>query len=137
MKINAKLTLLFNSEGLHIQVYDDDSCIQFLDLELNEKQTCDALSRLGHCEVKNAEVYNLNHVGKIREENKLEFQMPNDVDYTNRKEIAVQIAKEKCPVGWKPSCYFGSRDSFFYKNKEEWARTRIYRWVAKQENEEE
>ena len=45
-RVNGGITLLFNSDGLHIQLHDKDSCITFADVQLTQKQTCQAMARL-------------------------------------------------------------------------------------------
>ena len=64
-------------------------------------------------------------------ENKtFEFKIPNDIGYgENRKAIAIQTAKHKCPIGWTPDEGFSSQGSFFSKNGQDYAKTTIRRWV--------
>ena len=130
MKINGKITLLFNEDGLNIEVHDDDAVITFLEIQLNQKQTCQALSRLSYTECQEVEVRNLDHVGKIRERQGFIFEMPKS-DWNTRQEIAANKALELCPEGWIPDIYFGSQDSFFAENNVEYARTSMSRWIER------
>lgn len=133
MKINAKITLLFNEDGLHIEVEDDKAVIRFLDIHMTPEQTCKVLSRHANVEVESCEVNGLDHVGMKREQKEWIFQMPPGIDFMNRKETATFIAINQCPEGWTPSTYFGSQASFFHKDGAMFARTHIYRWVLKEE----
>lgn len=129
MKINAKISILFSREGLRIEVYDEKARIQFLEVSLNEQQTCEALSRLANTEC-TAEVYDLDKVGKIRESLPFEFEMPEGVLHQQKKDIACAVADRLCPEDWTPSNYYGSQNSFFKRDGKEYARTTIYRWVS-------
>lgn len=134
MKINAKIDLLFNSDGLHIVIYDDDANVQFVDAQLSPQQTVDALSRLGRTPIASCEVRGLDRVGKVAEHQQFEFQMPARV-YNGRKSLAADTVRKLCPDGWEPVTRFGSQNSFFDRDGEVWARTTIWRWVDKPESE--
>jgi len=134
-KINAQISLLFNREGLHLQVFDNDANVQFLEIYLNQDQTCDALSRLARTKCMKCEVNHLDKVGLVREMEKLEFEIPSDsyLENRNRHNTACEIAKKVCPKGWTPELYFDSQDSFFFKDNKTFAKTSRYRWVKKDE----
>lgn len=54
MKINAKISLLFNEGGLNIEIVDEASwCVLFRG-RMNERQTCAALSRIARTDVEHA-----------------------------------------------------------------------------------
>jgi len=135
MKINAKVTVLFDRDGLRIEVYDQDSCTQFLNLQLSPEQTCDALSRLAHTECQEAEVMNLDRVGKVREVRGLEFPYLSSVGHRNR-EAAIEECKRICPEGWTPMLSFNSQNTFFEVDGFQWARTSICRWVDRLEKDQ-
>ena len=131
MKINAKITLLINQDGLHLTMDDDDAVICFLDVRLTPQQTVEALSRLAHvpCE---CEVRGLNLVGKKRLSQKLSFEFAAGHSYgEERQKLATSKAKEVCPEGWKPDTYFGSQNSFSYNHDTgvTTAHTTAYKWV--------
>ena len=129
MKINAAITLLFSEDGFRLELHDRDAGEQFVRIHLNNKQTCQVLSRLACTECESAEVFNLECVGKKLEHKPFEFRMPDNISYKDRKEIAIAEAQKQCPEGWVPDTYFGSKDSFVIRNKEQWAKTTIRRWV--------
>lgn len=128
MKINAKISILFANDGLSIEVYDEQARVEFLSIRLNKKQACEAMSRVAHTEC-TAEVRGLDKVGKVREAQRLEFEMPGNVSWQKSKEVAAETAKKLCPPGWTVSTYFGSKDSFFKRDGKDYAQTTIYRWV--------
>jgi len=134
MKIQAQISIMFSDNGLDIQIRDNDSFIEFIDLHLNPKQTCQALSRLGNTPVETCDVIGLEHVGKYLETQKLTFGMPENFPYD--KELAYNQARMNCPEGWEVDNYFGSQDSFFTdKHGLHFARATIRRWVDKKEGE--
>ena len=132
MKIDAQITMLFNEDGLRIEVHDADASITFLEIHLDATQTCQAFSRLSHTKVSACEVRGIEKVGKKMEWDTLEFPF-NDhtVSYNERDELAYQEALKACPEGWTPSGHFGSQGSFFDKDGVRHARTTIRRWVEK------
>lgn len=111
MKINAKIDILFSETGLDIRIHDTGAAITFVDLHLNKKQTCSALSRLCRCEVEKCEVFHLDSIGKILETSLLTFVMPT-CEFKDRHAVAYETAKNLCKNGWVPDNYFGSKDSF-------------------------
>jgi hypothetical protein len=121
------ITILFDHEGLRIELVDNTSSTTFAVATLSQEQTCQVLSRLCNtpCEIK---VYNLDRVGKKMEHKYLEFPMPKH-DYSNRHSKAIEGAKKYCPKDWEPDFYFGSQNSFYFKDGKEYARTTIRRWV--------
>lgn len=132
MRVNAEVSVMFGNDGLKIEVYDADAGIQFLELRLNQEQTCEALSRLGNTSCEYAEVWGLECVGKTQEHEMFEFQLPILTEYcTLRKGVAIAEVDRVCPPGWTADHYFGSQSSFFTKDGNPWARTTIRRWVEK------
>jgi hypothetical protein len=133
MKLEGRLTILGDDEGVTIEVEDSDASTTFLRIELTPEQFCQAaLGRLAslRCEL---EVVGLDHVGKRMELDEIVFPMPdrfNDVyDREQLSKAAAEIAKEVCPAGWSPATYFGSQDSFKREAGRLYARTTIRRWV--------
>ena len=130
MEINCKISLLINSDGINIQLYDDDACVKFLELNLTLSQSMQALSRLAHTNVDNCNIRGLDKIGKKRESKELIVQMPYNWDYATRKDIAKERVEKECPEGWTPSLYFNSQNSFFSRNDGlRYVRTTIHRWV--------
>jgi hypothetical protein len=127
---DGKITLLFNDEGMQIELYDSESAITFAHITLDKKETLQALSRLAHttCSI---ELHGLKNINKKLQIEHITFPMPV-CDYTEKKKIAFDLAKKFCAKnkpGWIPSEYFNSQDSFFYKKGVCMARCTIRRWV--------
>ena len=133
MKLKGQLTLLFNQDGMHIEIRDPASGKTFISLELDAKQTCQALSRLGHthCEMK---VHDLDKVGLTKEWKPWEFPCGGNV-WDQGKHHIRKKACDLCPEGWEPDLGFNSQGSFFTKGDVPWARTTIRRWVKKEETD--
>lgn len=129
MKIKCKITFLFNHDGASLELYDETSGIAFIRLKMNQEQICKMFSRLAYCDTESAEVVGLNNVGKKQEIDKLEFELPENADYFNNQEIALNIVDSLCPEGWEADHYFGSRNSFFDRDGKKFARCTIRRWV--------
>ena len=114
-----------------IEVVDESSRIQFLELEIDNAEFVKALGRLSN--VKCVAAYRaLDHVGMVREQKPLVFEMSDDHLYgPARKAVAVTQADEACDEGWKADHYFGSQDSFFPKDGKFYGSTTQYRFVEK------
>ena len=131
MNINGSVTILFERDGMTIKVHDEDASIEFLEIRLNQEQTCQALGRLGNTECESMTVRALHRVGKKMEHESFDFPMPCSLFDSRCKEIAVAECKRVCPEGWEPDTHFGSQNSFFKKDDKPWARTTIRRWVPR------
>lgn len=66
--------------------------------------------------------------GKKLETRNFEFELPEH-NYNNRLEITRETVKKVVPDGWTPDMSFSSRESFFTRDKKEYARTTLRRWV--------
>ena len=112
-----------------IELHDRDAGVFVAKVTLTPEQWVSAMSRLGYveCEI---EIGALDKIGKRMENKPFEFAIGNRaMKWNTVKPIAIQKIAEVCPVGWTPDTYFGSQNSFFYKDGQQWARTTIRRWV--------
>ena len=103
----GKITLLFDDDGLSIELIDGLSTTHFAKVRLNPEQTVKALARLGYCPCE-IEVGGLDRVGKKLEHKKFEFEIPKAGEYYLDKDEAARLAKELCPSGWRPGRCFPS-----------------------------
>lgn len=127
MKIKGKISLLINQKQTLIELTCENSNIQFAEITLTPKQLNQVLSRVCNVEC-DIEVHGLDNVGKVIHRKTHEFEMP-ETEWKMKKEVAGILAKETCPEGWKPSLYFGSKDSFFEKDGKQFARCQINKWT--------
>jgi hypothetical protein len=132
MKINGKLTLLFNSDGLYLEIDDDDSGIRIITARLNKNQTCDVLARVGYTKMESVEFTdNSSNIGKKLELNTI--VVPLGVGrYTINKEETKVIAEKYIKENygeWVLWDTFSSQGSYFSKDGIDYARASIRRWV--------
>ena len=139
MKIDASITLLFSDGGMTIELFDERASVKFAEITLNQRQTCQALSRLSNTACTRTEVHNLDRVGLAYEHRKFTFPLGADIALWGKdlKRVAEKAARKLCPEGWTPRLYFNSQDSFFNEGGKVWARTIIQRWVKKKSRTEE
>jgi len=136
MKLKGKLTIAkqhsHDGNTIEISIEDEEAAIEFVEASLTLEQFAQAITGLGRVEC-DAEVRGLDKVGKRMELDTLEFPLRmKDDDYgTGRKKFATARAKEECPDGWTPDCYFNSQGSYFQRDGETWARCNVRRWVDK------
>jgi len=109
-----------------IQVKDRESVTRFLDIEMELDKFAELLTGLSEVEI-DFKVRDLERVGKVREEETIEFRIGSG--FNDRKKVAIEEAKKHTPDGWICDNYFGSQTSFFVKDDISYARTTIKRWV--------
>lgn len=129
---DPRITFLVGVEGTTIQIHDNASVTNFIEIKLTPEQLSSALSRLAYtrCEVN---VRDLDIVGKKRLVMPLIFEIPKDYDRRANEALLNDLAIQHTPVGWTTSTYFGSQDSFFTEDGKRFARTSVYQWVEDQD----
>ena len=125
----GKISILFSEHGLRIDIRDDVSSTMFAQIHLNQKQACQALSRLAstECEI---ETFGLDRVGKKMEMDRLSFPVPD-----RDKETAKKLVHRHCPDGWTPDLHFNSQDSFSGYDDNIAAHCTIRRWVEVEDSD--
>lgn len=128
MKIDGSFTIRFNKDGAKIMFHDSDASITFAEIKVSPEDMLDAMGGLAYspCEMK---VYNLDKVGKKMEHKKFEFQIPENLSYSNKSEVLAELAKTLVPEGWVADGHFSSQGSFFKIDEVQYARCTIRRWV--------
>jgi len=131
-KLKGKITISRPCYGdgtklILISVHDELSGISFLEVEIGYSNFAEALTGIGYvdCELVTR---NLGNVGKRVERKKIEFELPEKYRYANIETIK-KIAKKHIPEGWKSNFYFGSKESFYYKDNIRFARLQIFRYI--------
>jgi len=129
---NGRISILFNENGLRIELKDFDSGIVFAIAKLNQEQTCQALSRLSdtHCTI---EVLGLEYVGKKQEHKEFVFEILPDEDYKlgngALNQMCLRELKKNGMGDWIPDNYYNSQNSLFSKDNKKYARAIIRRWI--------
>ena len=114
-------------ERVEISVKDDLSRNRFVTVSMTLENFAHALMGLAEVDCKH-ELRKPEIVGKKKEVEKLEFEMPQGT-LSNRKSIAAAIANREMPEGWELWDNFSSQNSFFTKDGVEMARCSIVRYV--------
>ena len=130
-ELKGKIDLLFDRDhGLQISVKDVNSNVTFLELKVSPEDVCALLSRqvMIPCYMTIAEI---EKVGKYHRHKKFEFLIDTELPSydSGYREVVKQLAIEKCPDGWMPDLYFGSKDSFFKKDGQDYARCIIRQYI--------
>lgn len=122
----GRITILFERQGMRIELIDNQSSIMFAEIYLTSEEVTTAFSRIAYtpCLIK---LYGLEKIGKKMEHKSFEFEIP-DV-FMKLKENALQTIKKVCPPGWIPDKEFNSQGSFFRKDEKQFARCIIRRWI--------
>lgn len=134
-KLEGQLTIMCNRDRpVEIEIVDKESGGRLAVVHVGHTQFVAALGRMGSCAC-TIEHGNLSKVGKIHESKRFEFPLTANkpITYKNREAVAKACVMDHCPEGWEPDNYYGSQDSFFEKDGEQWARTTIRRWVDRKE----
>lgn len=125
--IEGRITILVNDNKVLVELRDELSRVKFAKVELTPSEFCRLLSRTVEIDC-TIDINGLEKVGKKLIISHLEFEMP-DGGWGNREDTARQLVVEKCPEGWEPDLYFGSRDNFFRRDNKNWVRATIRKWV--------
>lgn len=128
--LNSKISIFVNADSTTIELIDEDSSITFARIKLTPEQLSQALSRLSHTKCE-CQVVGLDKLGKKMENKKYEFEI-GDCDRRNfdaLHDLAIRSLAENNMSDWEAERYFQSQDSFFKKDKTEYARVTIRRWV--------
>lgn len=130
MKIDAQIDIRASyDDAISIEVRDKASNTIFLSMVMTREQFINAaMNRLGCTEVKEAEVFHLDRVGKMMEMDTLTFEIP-DWGYKGNLPETIKLAHQHCPDGWIPDIHFSSKESFYQGDDgKRYARTTIRRW---------
>jgi hypothetical protein len=130
MKIDAQIDIRASyDDAIEIEVRDKASSTIFLIMTMTREQFINAaMNRLGCTDVKEAEVYHLDRVGKKMEMGTLTFEIP-DWGYTGNLPETIKLAYKNCPDGWIPDTSFSSQGSFYTGDDgKRYARTTIRKW---------
>lgn len=130
---DPKITLIIDREGATIQLIDSMSSTTFVEVKLTTEQLCSAMGRLAYCPCEIG-VMGLDKVGKKHENKNFEFEineaLMNSARGLDRDNSALyNAAKKACPEGWEPDNYFSSQNTFFSKDKKQYCRVIIRRWI--------
>lgn len=123
--MKGQISIYINEDKTTIQVRDVKSHIVFLEINLTPEQLSMALSRLSDtpCELK---VRGLDKVGKNMGYKTLELPVPENA---SNEEIEHIFDNHLKGSEWISDNYFNAKNSFFYKEKQKYARTTIRRWI--------
>lgn len=132
--MKGNITILVGGNGARIKVEDESSGIRFLKINLSAEQFMACLGRLSNVKC-DLDVRNLDKIGKTLEVGKHEFKVPVELYNRRYKErdhfdrATQELAQNQLTDDWIADSHFGSKDSFFSKDGEQWARVTIRRWV--------
>ena len=119
---------------ISITVKDREAVTEFLEIEIDLAAFTECITGLSSIDC-DMVVKNLDKVGKVREQDKIKFKMPDN--QFHNKDVAREEAAKHTPEGWEFSGHFGPQNSFFTVQtdegeREDWATTSIMRWVDKE-----
>lgn len=113
-----------------IVIRDDKSRAQFIEIKITAHDLMLALSGRSDVSMQfNARA--LDKVGKHVIHKTVIVQLPKDVGYNERPKLAKRLAEmEVAGTGWIVSDYFGSKDSYFTNDGQEFARARASAYLT-------
>lgn len=120
-------------EKIRIVVRDRKSRIQFLDLEIGYDDFAKAITGLSEVDC-DATLNGAEKFGLKKEIVKVKAKMPDEFNYSNKKEIAYDVCMKECPDGFVIDKYFGSKNSFVTTKDGSYAVANAFRWVDDGDN---
>jgi hypothetical protein len=123
---NAQITLLFNEDGMSIEVFDKKASLPIFEIVLDKDKTLQVLSRYArtYCDMK---TYNLDKIGKKMKMATLYVNLGNNVSWHDREDAKEKILKST-PEGWEADLFLNSQETFFQFEGDSWVQTTIRRW---------
>ena len=131
MKNNqGKMTLLFDRDrGLNIRVEDKNSGLVVIDATVESADISALLSRQAMIRCEYTTFENENSLGKYKILGTFTFEIPDNIKFSERKEYAIEYARDNCPEGWKPCLCFNSKTSFTHNDNKTFANCTIAKYV--------
>lgn len=124
---DAKISILIDRDWTTIEIHDSKAATTFVKVKLTPAQLSSALSRLAMTECE-AEVGDLDRVGKTHEWKSFEFEISGSADASLNQ--ACQKAMKKAGLkDWISDDYYSSQNSFFSKEGKNYARVTIRRYI--------
>ena len=117
----------YDGSYMSITIVDDFSHGTLCRLKLTLEEFTRLLTGESFSDI-DAELGDVETLGKVREQETFEFKVCDGSAYTGLKDLAIAEGLKVCPKGWRLSTYFGSQSSFFSKDGDTWARTSIYKY---------
>jgi hypothetical protein len=129
-EICARITFLVSDGQTRLSLQCASSGALIAEVELSNEDVCAILGRQSYrsCKAQVLDRGRIDIIGSTMKIDKLTFKMP-ETTYSERKKVAVAISKKECPNGWEADEYFGSQDSFFSKDGEDFASCTIRKYV--------
>jgi len=127
---DPRITIATDKDEVTIEL--SDGINEFIEVRLTPSQFTQALSRLMCTECVSIDLYNTERINKKRISKPIEFKVSSRIQYRGNRFLKLLTeyrAKKACPKGWDIDLYFGSNNSYFYKGKETWAYTQIYKYI--------
>ncbi len=125
----GKLTANIQNDDLILEIEDDASHLNSLEIRISLAEFMQALGRLAYrpCRVK---YYLSENIGKKMEHSYLIFEIPENLYWTKKhKQELIELANTHCPEGWESDNYFEGQASFFKEGNKFFAKTVMRRWV--------
>jgi hypothetical protein len=140
-ELNAQISILATyKDRVIIRVYDMDSGVDFLEVEMTHEQFVNAaMNRLSNCETIRTTVCDLDKLGRVLEVAKFEFELPgaDQLDSDEKvRSLAREFVKAHSGSGWEIDTSFnnqGWRSCKNYNDPAVWIRTTMRRWNKKKE----
>jgi len=133
MKLDGRISILGSEDEVKISIHDNNANCLLAEVVLTPEDFVHAaLGRLAYmkCIVETGPI---EHIGKQMILDKMEFEVPEEIEWNELRDWAKEKAVEECPSGWVPDQYFGSQNSFFSHDGKRFARTTIRKWVDNNE----
>jgi len=115
-------------KDIRISITDDSSNITFFDGRMSLTNFSEALTGLGYVDI-DFDVRGLESVGKTVERNTIEIFLGKVPYSEDRKKLALLESSKLESDGWLSVGYFGSSDSFFWKDDGLYCRAKFARYV--------
>lgn len=127
-KLKGKITILVGRERTTIEIRDDLSSENIVEVELTPEQLSEALSRMMYTECTiNSTCQHPERIGKKMITKRITVRLHESVNTYTQERLRV-IADKNCPEDYVPDYYFNSQNTFTYEGDKLYLNYTVRTW---------
>lgn len=128
MKIEGNITVRFEPNGVKIELEDVVANSRLASISIDVPAFMRILSGLSFMPC-NIDIPNIDKIGKKHENKEFRFPIDKELASSSHREKLTRLAQSLLSDGWIADDYFGSQDSFSFKDDQWFAKCVIRRYI--------
>lgn len=128
MIVEGNITVRFDPNGVKIELEDVVANSKIASIDIDVPAFMRILSGLSYIPCK-IDILNIDKIGKKHENKEFRFPIPKELASSSHKEKLTRMAQSLLLDEWIADDYFGSQDSFSFKDGQWFAKCIIRRYI--------